>query len=250
MKSVWLALLVLFITAGCARQVREAPTEPDAAFDARAASLAAWSAWGFTSRLSVDDGDEGGSGRLDWRVSGDDSELQFRGALGQGAWQLEMDSAGATLRKAEAVGPSAYLVKPFQEEVLRINVALALKKSAPATKQTEPEPEPSTNPPGKLFVRDGASLMPLDPAEIALARGEDNYTRIQTASKREYLLSSTLKTVEQKLSGGPFCRIHKSYLVNLDYIDLIEGTVLKIQGQTLPIGKTYRAGLMQKLDIL
>ncbi|WP_221622306.1 LytTR family transcriptional regulator DNA-binding domain-containing protein [Larkinella rosea] len=41
-----------------------------------------------------------------------------------------------------------------------------------------------------------------------------NYSRIFTGQK-EYLLSVTLKTIEEKLSQPFFMRIHRSYLVNL-----------------------------------
>lgn len=149
----------------------------------------------------------------------------------------------ATLRKAQATQPSAYLVKPFQEEVLLINVALALKKT-----QTAAEPAEAAT--GKLFVRDAGKLLPVDPAAITIAQGEDNYTRIKLQTGKEYIVSSTLKAVEQKLPANRFCRIHKSYLVNLDFIDLIEGNVLRVQGTTLPIGKTYRSQLIARLDVL
>lgn len=67
------------------------------AYEARAEQLAGWSSWGFTARLSVDDGGEGGSGRLDWTSRPEQRALQFRGALGQGAWRLESNADGARL---------------------------------------------------------------------------------------------------------------------------------------------------------
>ena len=52
-------------------------------------------------RLALNDGEDGGSGRLEWRTSADDSELSFRGALGRGAWRLESDASGARLSLAD-----------------------------------------------------------------------------------------------------------------------------------------------------
>jgi len=87
---------------GCAGH---APTvtaaRQQAEFKQREAELSGWESWGFTGRLSVDDGQDGGSGRLDWRAGASGSLLSFRGALGQGAWQLELGHEGATLRLSD-----------------------------------------------------------------------------------------------------------------------------------------------------
>ena len=72
-----------------------------AAYVERQDAIATWEAWGFSGRLSMDDGEDGGSGRLDWAVRGGVSTLEFRGALGQGAWKLVLDPDGATLSKAD-----------------------------------------------------------------------------------------------------------------------------------------------------
>lgn len=95
-------MLALLVLAACAARepVREA-AEAELEYDRRAEALDEWTAWGLTGRLSIDDGADGGSGRLDWTVRESTSQLHFRGALGQGAWQLELDDAGATLRKAD-----------------------------------------------------------------------------------------------------------------------------------------------------
>lgn len=98
-----LLLLLVVVLAGCAGQPRE-NTDQDArhaAWADRSARLGDLENWGFTSRLSIDDGADGGSGRLDWRTRPSSSSLQFRGALGQGAWRLAMDPDGATLSLAD-----------------------------------------------------------------------------------------------------------------------------------------------------
>jgi outer membrane lipoprotein LolB len=111
LKQRLLLMLAVLVLAACAGR-EKIPTDTGqadrrASFDARAALIQDWPAWGFTSRLSLDDGTDGGSGRLDWASADGESTLSFRGALGQGAWRLEMTSRGATLFKADGTTHSA-----------------------------------------------------------------------------------------------------------------------------------------------
>ena len=73
---------------------------------------------------------------------------------------------------------------------------------------------------------------------ILYCEGMVNYTKIYLASGKDIVLAKTLKSMTLLL-GNRFCRIHKSYLVNIDYIikysrsdgykiTLINNTVLEV----------------------
>ncbi len=53
---------------------------------------------------------------------------------------------------------------------------------------------------------------------IMYCEADENYTKIFTANGEETLVSRTLKSVEDLLPAEYFFRIHKSYLVNMNYI--------------------------------
>ena len=53
---------------------------------------------------------------------------------------------------------------------------------------------------------------------IMYCEADDNYTKIHTAQGTEILVSKTLKVVEELLPKEYFFRIHKTYLVNLNFI--------------------------------
>ncbi len=53
---------------------------------------------------------------------------------------------------------------------------------------------------------------------IMYCEADENYTKIFTANGEETLVSRTLKSVEELLPAEYFFRIHKSYLVNMNYI--------------------------------
>ncbi|OZG61510.1 DNA-binding response regulator [Bifidobacterium lemurum] len=49
----------------------------------------------------------------------------------------------------------------------------------------------------------------------------------------------------EALAPHGFYRIHKSFLVNLRHIDTLTASTVTCAGATLPVGRTYKAGLMQ-----
>jgi outer membrane lipoprotein LolB len=63
-------------------------------------SVGAINKWRLVGRISLDDGDQGGSGKLQWAVSPDNSSIAFHGAMGRGAFQLEITPEGAVLKQA------------------------------------------------------------------------------------------------------------------------------------------------------
>lgn len=57
----------------------------------------------------------------------------------------------------------------------------------------------------------------LSPDSITFMEGEGNYTFIYTVTGKKYLVSKTLKSLASSLKDN-FIRVHKSYLVNTDYV--------------------------------
>ncbi len=70
-------------------------------YQARSDVLTAAEGWALKGRLAVNDGEEGGSGHLSWQQYGQASSMNFHGAFGRGAWQLNADENGAVLEWAD-----------------------------------------------------------------------------------------------------------------------------------------------------
>ncbi|GAB4029134.1 LytR/AlgR family response regulator transcription factor [Spirosoma gilvum] len=54
--------------------------------------------------------------------------------------------------------------------------------------------------------------------DILCLQGEGNYTFLHTRDRKRFLVSKTLKEFEKTLDASMFLRIHKSYIVNLAYV--------------------------------
>ena len=102
-EARWLiALALLLLVAGCAAppQRPASPADLERLYEQRHQRLAQVVNWELDSRLAVRGGGEGGSGHFSWRVAGNQSVMDFYGALGRGAWRLVADGDMAELALA------------------------------------------------------------------------------------------------------------------------------------------------------
>ncbi len=78
-------------------------------------------------------------------------------------------------------------------------------------------------------------------SDIVLLKSDSNYTSINTEDD-ERVVTCTLKECEKKLNGLPFLRIHRSYIVNLDYVKNMTSSEVSLKnGDVLTIGRSYRS---------
>lgn len=113
----------------------------------------------------------------------------------------------------EAFGIEAvdYLLKPYGSERLKMTLARIKRRLS----------EPAVSPHhGKLLIEDGEKLVVLQPEDIYYAARMDRYIEIFTKEER-IQTKMTLQELEEKVSGFSFLRPHRSYLVNLNYVQEI-----------------------------
>lgn len=88
-----------------------------------------------------------------------------------------------------------------------------------------------------LPTQNGYELLKLN--SIVYCKSESNYCRVICIDGRTFLISKTLKYVEELINNELFIRIHKSYLVNLNYVVKFDkGDELKVtitNGEQLPV---------------
>jgi len=122
------------------------------------------------------------------------------------------------------LGALDYLLKPFGRERLERVVhqaQAALDGSAAPLLFRARESLEQIYPLSRIFVRDGNRIVPISLASLERAQGADDYVTISTATK-QYLVSVRLSDLEGRLKGANFLRIHRSHLVNLEYVTSIE----------------------------
>jgi DNA-binding LytR/AlgR family response regulator len=88
--------------------------------------------------------------------------------------------------------------------------------------------------------------------EIVYLCADRCYCEIHKKDGKMIVLSKPMAEVERYLPGNRFIRIHKSYVLNREYInDIFYGKIILPDGTTaLPIGRDYRKGVFGSLNII
>ncbi|WP_317043146.1 LytTR family DNA-binding domain-containing protein [Polaribacter tangerinus] len=100
-----------------------------------------------------------------------------------------------------------------------------------------------------LFVNVDKRLIKITFSDILIIQASRNYILLKTANQT-YKVHSPLKKILTKLPPQDFLRIHKSFIVNLNSVVDIEDNSILIGKEVIPVGKTYRAKLKKRLNLL
>lgn len=145
-----------------------------------------------------------------------------------------------------------YLIKPisFERFMKGVNKLLEVIQSEKKTSAAEP-PVPAPVPDQAdniIFVKSNGKLIKVDLNELCFVEGLRDYVCLWT-EKQKIVVHGTMKHFEELLSRYPFfLRIHKSYIINLNYITEVDGNCIRIRDQSITIGNTYREEINRLFD--
>jgi len=131
-----------------------------------------------------------------------------------------------------------YLLKPITFERFLKSVDKIMQRLDADPKPMVATAEPVTSP-AFVFVKDGTKLVKVRLDEILYVEGLKDYVTIHTINQKITTLQR-MKALEEQLPAEKFIRIHNSYIVALDAIDVIQKSEVSIGSVSLPIGDTYR----------
>jgi two-component system LytT family response regulator len=119
-----------------------------------------------------------------------------------------------------------YLLKPFSQQ--RFDQALAharanMGKGAgdAAVENMVREAAGRNKPLSRVLIRDGAKVHVINADKIEHIEAQDDYVQIRSEGK-SYLKNQRMAELEGQLDGEQFLRIHRSYIVNIAFVDRIE----------------------------
>ncbi|QZT37792.1 LytTR family DNA-binding domain-containing protein [Halosquirtibacter xylanolyticus] len=94
-----------------------------------------------------------------------------------------------------------------------------------------------------LTIKADHRLYKINFNDIIFIEGQREYVTFHT-KKRKVTAYYSLKSLIETLPADQFIRIHKSYIVSIPSIETLEGNMLEVGGQKLPIGKSYKSSVM------
>ena len=133
-----------------------------------------------------------------------------------------------------------YLLKPFRLDRFMQAVEKAKTKIESNTK--------NNNESNHLLIKSDKRLIKVDPSSIQYIESYGNYIKIWINT--EIIISAqTLIHFTSLIPQDQFFKIHKSYVVNKNHFDYIEGNTLHMKnGNKLAISKNYKQSFLDFLE--
>jgi DNA-binding LytR/AlgR family response regulator len=159
---------------------------------------------------------------------------------------LTSNSDEQTIREVKALNPPAYLIKPFTKEELYASIEIVLHNFSEIKPIITKQSETSLN---SLFIKDKGVYKKVLLEDVLYLKSEHVYTELFLKNNRNQLIRTSLNSIINKLNSN-FIRVHRSYVINIKFLDEINSTSLKINGNIIPIGNTYKNDLFNKLNLI
>lgn len=144
-----------------------------------------------------------------------------------------------------------YLLKPitlerFLKAVDKAGQRLAVPPAAPVppAHALPPAPEPAQP---FVFVKDGTKLVKVRWNDILYVEGLKDYVVIHTRSQKIVTLQR-LKALEAQLPADRFIRVHHSYIIALDAIDVVHKGEVQIGAALIPVSDSYRKAFRELIE--
>jgi two-component system LytT family response regulator len=150
-----------------------------------------------------------------------------------------------------------YLLKPLDQERFQLAVKRALERMK--TEQynvgemlRDMKTENKTSYDSHIFVQKSEKLINLAVEEIMFLEASGDYT-ILTTKADQFLSSSGIGKLEEILNPEIFIRVHRSTIININFLKEIEkhfngGMIVKMQsGKSFPVSRTYAKLIRKKV---
>ncbi len=120
-----------------------------------------------------------------------------------------------------------YLLKPFSSErfddaLNKVQIRMQIEKHETSKSLKKPSEEflPEGFSIERIVVKQKSNIVVIPVSKIAYIEAYDDYVFICSEGKR-FLKQKTMKFYEEHLNPGKFIRIHRSWIVNIDFISQI-----------------------------
>jgi len=134
---------------------------------------------------------------------------------------LTANQDSKTLKEAVHLSPKAYISKPFKPNDIVAALEIISHKLSP-----------------KLQVRGAHGIEQISIDQILFIKGDGAYVEIHTREGMT-LQRKLIKELEQQLPDF-FIRVHRSYLINENYIDQKKANFIVINKIKIPLSRNYK----------
>lgn len=159
---------------------------------------------------------------------------------------LTSNSDAYTLNQAKEVMPPAYLVKPFSKEELYTSIEIALFNFSNKIGKIDKDNLIIKD---SIFIKEKGSYTKLNFDDILYLKSAHVYIEIILKKHQKIVVRTSLNDILEKLNKN-FIRIHRGYIVNIQYLTQITQNSVKIFNDEIPIGKKYKEDILNKINLI
>ncbi|MEI8272824.1 MAG: LytTR family DNA-binding domain-containing protein [Paludibacter sp.] len=100
-----------------------------------------------------------------------------------------------------------------------------------------------------LFIKSEYKIIRINFSEITYIQGMSEYVKIHLTSRKPIMSLISLKSLEAQLPATLFMRVHKSYIVNLQKVNMIErNEIVYDDGTIIPVSQQYKLQFQEFVD--
>ena len=154
-----------------------------------------------------------------------------------------------TFARVQKTQPVAFIIKPF--DILQLQRTIELAVTRMASKDA-----PNTFDHNDLalhdclFIKVRQKLEKVHFDDILFLEADDRYSILYTTAGHKFAIRMPLGDLEEKLSPGRFARTHRSFLIQLKWmqsVDLQE-MIIHLKDKHVPLSKGYRDDFLKRLE--
>ncbi|CAN0589838.1 unnamed protein product [Ectocarpus sp. 12 AP-2014] len=99
-----------------------------------------------------------------------------------------------------------------------------------------------------ILFKKGSSKHKIFLKDVLFLESLKNNIKVVTTEK-EHLFYGSISNLEEILKDHAFLRVHRSFVVNLNYVESFTTSSVAIRENTIPIGRKYKAEVLKKLKV-
>ena len=101
-----------------------------------------------------------------------------------------------------------------------------------------------------IFIKDNGLMCKVAHKDICYCEALGDYVKVHLKDKT-HLVTTTMKNMEDKLkTSKQFIRVHRSYIINVNFLENFDAETSIVAGKIIPIGNKYKASLQTRLNII
>jgi two-component system LytT family response regulator len=143
-----------------------------------------------------------------------------------------------------------YLVKPVDTDDLVEAVIKATKNARPDTTQlSQAQKQLRGERATKIAIPGQQGITFIDLNDIVYSEASNNYSKLIMVGGNRFLISKTLKDVQEVLEDEHFLRVHRQYIINLNHVKLFnrnESVLTMDNGDHIPVARNQKEKLAER----